>query len=221
MGVSVAGTPLFTTGQTTRQLAIAPAPTPVSQVLVLSASGGTVADQTARKNSFSQLLGMDLSRTLVKTASETTTQALTASAALSTDPVVGTFPNSSLGNQLKQVTKLIKLKDVLVMKRQIFFCSMGGYDTHTNQTSGTFGGNQGNNFTQLSQAMKAFYDEMAAQGTNDQVTTFTQSDFGRTLQPSGSGAAVGSDHAWGNHSFIMGGSVVGRAFYGGVSWRFK
>ena len=130
------------------------------------------------------------------------------------DPVVGTFPNSSLGNQLKQVAKLIKLKDVLGMKRQIFFCSMGGYDTHTNQTSGTFGGNQGNNFTQLSQAMKAFYDEMVAQGTNDQVTTFTQSDFGRTLQPSGSGAAVGSDHAWGNHSFIMGGSVVGRAFYG-------
>jgi uncharacterized protein (DUF1501 family) len=215
MAVSVAGTSLFTTGQTTRPLAIAPAPTPVSQVLVLNASGGTGADQSARKSTHSQLLQMDLGLSLVKTSSETTSAALVASAALSTDPSVGTFPNSSLGNQLKQVAKLVKLKDVLGMKRQIFFCSMGGYDTHTNQTSSTFGGNQGNNFTQLSQAMRAFYDEMVAQGTNDMVTTFTQSDFGRTLQPSGTGAAaVGSDHAWGNHAFIMGGGVLGRAFYG-------
>jgi uncharacterized protein (DUF1501 family) len=214
MGVSVAGTSLFATGQATRQLAIAPAPTQLNQVLVLSANGGTAADQTARKTSFSQLIGMDLGVQLVKTASETTSQALLTSAALSTDPAVGAFPTTSLGNQLKQVAKLIKLKDTLGMKRQIFFCSMGGYDTHTNQTSAAFGGNQGNNFTQLSQAMRAFYDEMVVQGTSDQVTTFTQSDFGRTLQPSGSGAAVGSDHAWGNHSFIMGGSVVGRALYG-------
>jgi uncharacterized protein (DUF1501 family) len=215
MGVSVAGTSLFITGQSTRQLAIASSPTPLSQVLVLNANGGSGADQTARRSTFSGLLGMDLGALLVKTASETTGQALVASAALSTDPVVGTFPNTSLGNQLKQVAKLIKLKDALGMKRQIFFCSMGGYDTHTNQTSAALAGNQGNNFTQLSQAMRAFYDEMVAQGVNDQVTTFTQSDFGRTLQPSGSGAAtVGSDHAWGNHSLIMGGSVLGRAFYG-------
>lgn len=214
MGVSVAGTSLFTTGQSTRQLAIAPAPTPVSQVLVLNSSGGTASDKTARQGSYSQLLTMDLSKLLIKTASETTSQALLTSAALSTDPVVGPFPNTSLGNQLKQVAKLIKLKDTLGMKRQIFFCSMGGYDTHTNQTSATFGGNQGNNFVQLSQAMRAFYDEMVAQGVSDEVTTFTQSDFGRTLQPSGTGTAVGSDHAWGSHSFVMGGSVVGRAFYG-------
>jgi uncharacterized protein (DUF1501 family) len=214
MGVSVAGTSLYITGQSTRQLAIAPAPTALSQVLVLNANGGTGVDQTARKSAHSSLLGMDLSQLLIKTASETTGQALITSAALGTDPTVGTFPSTSLGNQLKQVAKLIKLKDSLGMKRQIFFCSMGGYDTHTNQTSATFGGNQGNNFTQLSQAMRAFYDEMVAQGNSEKVTTFTQSDFGRTLQPSGTGTAVGSDHAWGNHSFIMGGSVLGRAFYG-------
>ncbi len=214
MGVSVAGTSLYITGQNTRQLAIAPAPTALSQVLVLNANGGTGPDQVARKSAHSQLLGIDLSQLLIKTASETTSQALTTSAALSTDPTVGTFPTTSLGNQLTQVAKLIKLKDALGMKRQIFFCSMGGYDTHTNQTSATFGGNQGNNFTQLSQAMRAFYDEMVAQGVSNNVTTFTQSDFGRTLQPSGTGTAVGSDHAWGSHSFIMGGSVLGRAFYG-------
>jgi len=63
--------------------------------------------------------------------------------------------------------------------------------------------------------MRAFYDEMVAQTISDKVTQFTLSDFGRTLQPSGSGATtVGSDHAWGGHAFIMGGSVNGGTFYG-------
>jgi uncharacterized protein (DUF1501 family) len=137
-----------------------------------------------------------------------------------------TFPATSLGNQLKQIAKLIKIKDALgiTMKRQIFFCSIGGYDTHTNETGtdpanpggqGTQSGTQGGLLAQLSQAMKAFYDEMVAQGMSNSVTTFTLSDFGRTLQPSGSGAgSVGTDHAWGSHAFIMGGGVLGGAFYG-------
>jgi uncharacterized protein (DUF1501 family) len=63
--------------------------------------------------------------------------------------------------------------------------------------------------------MKAFYDETVALGIPEKVTTFTLSDFGRTFQPAGTGAAaVGSDHAWGNHQFIMGGAVKGGDFYG-------
>jgi len=108
--------------------------------------------------------------------------------------------------------------------RQVFFCSLGGFDTHTNETGsdptnpgggGAQSGGQGGLLTQLSQAMRAFYDEMGFQGQSNNVTQFTLSDFGRTLQPSGSGAqSVGSDHAWGSHSFIMGGAVVGGMFYG-------
>lgn len=75
---------------------------------------------------------------------------------------------------------------------------------------------QVNLFTQYSQAMRAFYDEMAVQGVSNDVTTFTLSDFGRTLNPAGSGATVGSDHAWGNHMFVMGGSVQGGDFYGSL-----
>jgi len=67
---------------------------------------------------------------------------------------------------------------------------------------------------QVGDAIKAFYDEMVAQGVSDKVTTFTHSDFGRTLQPAGSGAAVGSDHAWGSHHFIVGGSVSGGRLFG-------
>src|SRR5204862_8219802 len=64
---------------------------------------------------------------------------------------------------------------------------------------------------------RAICDEMVAQGMSNNVTTFTLSDLGRTLQPSGSGAgSVGTDHAWGSHAFIMGGAVLGGMFYGSL-----
>jgi uncharacterized protein (DUF1501 family) len=228
MAISTAGTSIFATGRATTALSVNAAPAALNTLFDLTITGGTAADQTARRAAFSQLLGMDLNQYLVKAASGTTSQAISVDQALATDPVVGApgfaFPNTSLGNQLKQIAKIIKLKDTLGMKRQVFFCSLGGFDTHSNQTGtnptspaggGTNSGNQGGLLTQLSQAMRAFYEEMAAQGVQNNVTTFTLSDFGRTLQPSGSGATtVGSDHAWGSHALIMGGSVKGTDFYG-------
>ena len=96
------------------------------------------------------------------------------------------------------------------MKRQIFFTQLGGFDTHSAQLNG-----QVNLLTQLSQAINAFYSATVELGIQNKVTLFTMSDFGRTLQPAGSGAAaVGSDHAWGNHQLIVGGSVLGRTLYG-------
>ena len=62
--------------------------------------------------------------------------------------------------------------------------------------------------------MRAFYDEMVAQGLSDKVTQFTLSDFGRTLNPSGTGSGVGSDHGWANLHFVVGGGVTGSDFYG-------
>jgi uncharacterized protein (DUF1501 family) len=235
MNISLAGTSLFCTGINSRQLAIAAAPTTLANLLVLSWSGPAAGNPNTGGSSYRTLLGMDNDSFLIKGASDTTTQALTADTALNqpdppipTPPNMTAFPNTSLGNQLKQIAKLIKIKDAagITMKRQIFFCSLGGYDTHTNETGsdptnpgGGAGqsGTQGGLLTQLSQAMRAFYDEMVAQGLSNNVTTFTLSDFGRTLQPSGSGAGtVGTDHAWGSHAFIMGGSVLGGTFYGSV-----
>ena len=233
MNVSLAGTSLFATGINSRQLAIAPAPTTLANLLVLNWGGPTSANPNTGGSSYRTLLGFDQGVTLIKASTDTTNQALTADAALNqTEPVIPSpgnptaFPATSLGNQLKQIAKLIKIKDAagITMKRQIFFCSAGGYDTHTNETGSdpanpgggaAQSGGQGGLLTQLSQAMRAFYDEMVAQGLSNSVTTFTLSDFGRTLQASGSGAgSVGSDHAWGGHAFIMGGSVLGGAFYG-------
>ncbi|HEX3227434.1 MAG TPA: DUF1501 domain-containing protein, partial [Pyrinomonadaceae bacterium] len=184
--------------------------------------GPASANPFTAGSSFRQLLGFDTSKALIKGASDTTNQALSADQILNQpDPVItAVFPTTGIGNQLKQVAKLIKIKDTLGMKRQIFFCSIGGFDTHTNETSAdptvpNGSGAQGNLLTQFSQAARAFYDEMGAQGNSNSVTLFTISDFGRTFQPSGSGATtVGSDHAWGSHAFIMGGAVLGGTFYG-------
>lgn len=220
MSVSVSGTNLFETGISSRQLAIGTGQ--LQTVLNLNWSGSASANPFTANSSFRQLLGFDNSALLIKTASDTTSQALSADQTLNQpDPVLtATFPGTSIGNQLKQVAKLIKIKDTLGMKRQIFFCSIGGFDTHTNETSTdptvpNGAGGQGNLLTQFSQAARSFYDEMGFQGNSNSVTLFTISDFGRTFQASGSGsAAVGTDHAWGSHAFIMGGAVLGGRLYG-------
>jgi uncharacterized protein (DUF1501 family) len=212
MVTSIAGSNIFNFGLNTRPLAIASATTPLNQVLVLSGFGGG-ADEVARRNSMTFLRTIDRQNTLVQTTSDSTQQALDISAAFSTDPTLTTvFPNTNLGNQLKQVAKVMKLNQTaaaLGLERQIFFCSLGGFDTHQNQPT-----DQGNLFTQLSAAMKAFYDATVELAIESRVTTFTVSDFGRTLEPSGSGTAIGTDHAWGNHMFVMGGAVRGGDFYG-------
>lgn len=215
MIVSVAGTNLFATGTATRQLAISPAPTLLSQVLVLN-SYSFLPSTDARSRAFDQIRALDNEHNLIKASSDVTNQALVTSLALSNSAsfeVTTVFPNSTLGNQLKQVARLIKANQAqpaLGLKRQIFFCSLGGFDNHSGQIGG-----QGALLQQVSQALKAFYDETVVQGIASQVTTFTLSDFGRTFQPAGSGAAaVGSDHAWGNHALIIGGAVRGGDFYG-------
>jgi uncharacterized protein (DUF1501 family) len=212
MVISVAGTSIFATGATTRPLAIASAPTALNQVLVLN-NYAFLPSTDARSRAYDQIRALEDGR-LVKASNDTTAQALLASAALSQEQTpTTTFPNTTLGNQLKQVAKVIKAninQPSLGLKRQIFFCQLGGFDHHSGQING-----QQNLLSQVSQAMKAFFDETVALGISDQVTTFTLSDFGRTFQPAGSGAAaVGSDHAWGSHQFILGGAVRGGDFYG-------
>ena len=228
MAISTAGSNLFAIGKQTNSLSVSPAPTGLNALFDLNMSGGNSADQTTRRATFNQLLGINLSQNLVKAASTTTSQSISVDASLNTDPTVGAvgfpFLNTGIGNQLKQIAKFIKLRDTLGMKRQIFFCTVGSFDTHTNQTGsnptmplsgGANSGTQGLLLAQLSQAMRSFYEEMAAQGIQNNVTAFTLSDFSRTLQPSGSGVTtVGSDHAWASHALIMGGAVKGGDFYG-------
>jgi uncharacterized protein (DUF1501 family) len=115
------------------------------------------------------------------------------------------FPDTDLGNQLQMVARLIGVRGALGMNRQIFFVSTGNYDTHTDQIE-----DQGYNLQELSQALKAFYDATAQIGVAGDVTTFTASDFGRSLAVNSSG----TDHGWGGHHFVVGGGVRGGRFYG-------
>jgi uncharacterized protein (DUF1501 family) len=147
---------------------------------------------------------------VVAAASHVTDQAMAANAALQTfQEVTVTFPNTNIGLQLKQVARLIKKRTDLSVNRQVFFVQLGGFDTHNGQIA-----QQNTLFIQLSQAMRAFYEEMVAQGLGTKVTQFTMADFSRTFNPASSGAIVGSDHAWANHHFVVGGGITASDFYG-------
>jgi len=215
--VSINGVNLYLTGVDTRQLAVADSNTQLKDVLVLSdAPGASTAEKASRLAAFNQIRTFDNGFKLVKASSDIRSSAIATDNALSSvNPILATaFPNTSLGRQLKQVALLMKAcTDVnagINMKRQIFFTQIGGFDTHSQQLTG-----QGNLMTQLSQAINAFFMATTELGLQDKVTLFTMSDFSRTLQPSGTGAAdVGSDHAWGNNHLILGGSVLGNTLYG-------
>ncbi len=212
--VSIAGLNLFLTGTDTRQLAVADSNTTLANVLQLIMTG-TTSEQASRRASFDELRNYDNNFKLVKTASDTRSSAIQTDAALSSvsPTLVTTFPNTSLARQLKQIALLIKActdpAAGINMKRQIFFAQIGGFDNHSTQITG-----QAGLLTQVSQAMNAFYNATVELGLQNNVTAFTLSDFGRTLQPAGTGAQAGSDHAWGNHHFVMGGSVLGNRIYG-------
>ena len=209
MITSISGAQLFTSGQSTLPLTIADSNTLLSNVL--NPQGFTTNNGPARKTSFDQLRSYDLDKDIIKAASEVTTEAMLANSALQANPTLTTtFPtNTSIGRQLMQVARMISKRNELGVTRQIFFVQLGSFDTHTNQLTG-----QGTLMGQLGQAMRAFYDEMTAQGLSDKVTQFTMSDFNRTMNPAGSGASVGSDHAWGGHCLVLGGGLVGADFYG-------
>lgn len=126
-------------------------------------------------------------------------------------PATIIFPNTSLGNQLKMVARTIAARAALgatpgtEVKRQIFFVTTGGWDHHADLVTG-----QASMLPPISAALKAFYDATVTLGVANNVTTYTFSDFARTLQSNG----VGSDHAWGGNQMVMGGAVSGGHVYG-------
>ena len=211
MITSIAGAQLFTSGQTTLPLAIANAGTSLANVLNPAGYNATAPSQ-ARLAAFNALRSQDLSSEIVAAASNVTNSAMQANAVFQvSQEVTVPFPNTSIGQQLKQVARVIKKRTDLSVNRQIFYCQIGGFDTHNGQLI-----NQNNLLIQLSQAMRAFYEEMVVQGIGDKVTQFTMADFNRTMNPAGTGATVGSDHAWGNHMFVIGGGITAADFYGGL-----
>ncbi|MFN9031594.1 MAG: DUF1501 domain-containing protein [Betaproteobacteria bacterium] len=140
-----------------------------------------------------------------------TTRSISATADLSTAltgaPAITTvFPTGNpLADQLRMLARTIAVRQTLGMKRQVFFVSQGGYDTHDFQLR-----DRPTLHTALASALAAFYQATVELGVADKVTTFTASDFGRTLTSNGDG----SDHGWGAHHVVRGGAVRGGGIYG-------
>tara|TARA_B100001250_G_scaffold328122_1_gene292523 strand:- start:953 stop:2290 length:1338 start_codon:yes stop_codon:yes gene_type:complete len=128
------------------------------------------------------------------------------STALNNAPTLSTnFPDSGLGKQLKTVAKLIGSRNDLGMSRQIFFVATGGFDSHSNQLT-----SQPALLSNVSDCISSFYNATVELGVSNSVTSFTQSDFGRTLSSNGNG----TDHAWGSVQVISGGAIDGRKIFG-------
>ena len=205
---SLDGAVLFTSGASASPLSI-----PATGSFALSGYNASTA-ASARMNAVRQLLAQASGNALVDGASDIGAQALDLSATVSpilanaNSTIAPLFTNlkTSTANQLYQVAKLIEARAATGAARQIFFVQLGSFDTHGDQLN-----RQQNLFEELSPALKAFYDATVALGIASQVTTFTLSDFGRTLQPASGG---GTDHAWGSHHFIIGGAVQGGKIYG-------
>lgn len=110
-----------------------------------------------------------------------------------------------LADQLRSVARMIQVRGALGTKRQVFFVSLGGFDTHDNLND-----TQPDLLLRVDASINAFRQAMIELGVDNQVTLFTASDFGRTLTSNGDG----SDHGWGSHHFVAGGAVNGKNIYG-------
>ena len=168
-------------------------------------------NNVARNQGAQQLLSFDNGLKLVQAANNIVTRGVSNASllngAIASAPALQTaFPATSLGSQLKMVAKIISARGQLGLSRQIFFCTLGGFDTHSTQVA-----TQDALLGQLSPAMNAFYLATQELGADQMVTTFTNSEFGRTLMANSNG---GTDHAWGSHHFIVGGAVQGGDLYG-------
>lgn len=205
--INATGNAVFLTGKTAIQYAVG-----TGGPIALLNNASTVFGSTTAASTLRTLMSASQTNVLQnehakisKRALDTYTQVNTAlgSAPTANFPLFPT-PNS-LADQLKIVARLISVSSQLGARRQVFFVSLGGWDMHDALVA--------NHPTQtglLANAMRAFYDTTVAMGVADKVTTFTASDFGRTLVSN----SDGSDHGWGSMHFVMGDAVRGQRFYG-------
>jgi len=206
MITSVAGDTLFCNGSASTPVSVSPGNLGGAQC-----SEGTT-ECGAQLATAQALLSFSSGLTLVQADNSITTNAysyaktLTAATA-SVTPLKTVFPTgNALAAQLQQIAQIIQVRAALGVSRQIFFCGVGNFDTHSNQLT-----LQNALLASISPALAAFYAATVEMGVQNSVTAFTMSDFSRTFQPNSN---TGSDHAWGSHHIVMGGAVKGGQMYG-------
>ena len=205
MITSVAGDTLFCNGSATTPVAVAP-----GNLGGASCSEGS--ECTARLNAAQALLTFNSGLSLVTADDAISSNAYSyaktlADATQSVTPLEAVFPPmNGLSAQLQQVAQIIQVRAALGVKRQIFFCGIGNFDTHATQLT-----LQATLLQGIGDAVAAFYKATREMNVANSVTTFTMSDFSRTMQPNSNS---GSDHGWGSHHFVVGGGVKGGQLYG-------
>jgi uncharacterized protein (DUF1501 family) len=205
MITSVAGDTVFCNGTATSPVSISP-----GNVGAASCSEGS--ECSARQASAQALLTLDSGVSLVQADDTIATNAYAyaktlANAVQSITPLQTVFPaNNGLAAQLQQIAQIIQVRAALGVQRQIFFASLGNFDTHADQLT-----LQSTLLAEISPALAAFYNATVELNVASEVTTFTMSDFSRTFQPNSN---HGSDHAWGSHHIVIGGAVKGGQIYG-------
>jgi uncharacterized protein (DUF1501 family) len=215
--ISTAGIALFLAGQASFQLNVTPAgPIPISGLAqpLFGSQAGTAALNsilTAEEtNLFAKEYGVVVNRSIQA-------QALLASSMLAAgpggvanppqflDPITNMLTDNPLAASLQTVARIIGGRASLGVNRQIFYVQLGSFDTHDGQAM-----QHARLLTQLGQALEYFDGLMTQAGLGNNVTTFTSSDFGRTLTSN----SDGTDHGWGSHHFVVGGAVKGQDMYG-------
>ena len=205
--VNAAGNAVYLTGKTAIQYSVS-----TSGPIALLSNSASLFGSTTGMSTLRSLMAGSNTNVLAnehgkvsKRALDTYTQVTNALAGAP----VGNFTlfpaNNALADQLKIVARMISVSQELGAKRQVFFVSLGGFDMHDFLVR-----DHPTQTALLANAMRAFYDTTTALGIANQVTTFTASDFGRTLQSNDDG----SDHGWGSMHFVMGGAVNGQKIYG-------
>ena len=215
--ISTAGVALFLSGQTSFQLNVTSAgPVPISGL------ASPLFGQTAGTNALASILSAEEANLFAKEYEVVIGRSTAAQAVLSTsmlpageggvanpaqylDPVLNMLTDNTLAISLQTVARIIGGRSGLGVSRQIFYVQLGGFDMHDNQAP-----QHARLLTQLGEAMEYFDGLMTAAGLGNQVTTFTTSDFGRTLTAN----SDGTDHGWGSHHIVVGGAVQGQNMYG-------
>jgi len=204
MSISLAGQNSFQVGNVVSQYAVSPS----GAVTLNGTTGGAI--NPIRYSTQLDLLNQQEANLFQAAFSNLTSSAISDATLLNSvlanaATLTTTFPTTSLGSQLQMIARLISAAPALGLNRQIFFASLGGFDTHTVELA-----TQAPLLVQVSQALSAFYNATVELGVAGQVTAFTASDFSRTYNTNGNGA----DHGWGSHHLIMGGAVAGGDIYG-------
>lgn len=202
---SAAGSNLFCDGVTTSAAAIDSG----GAAAIAGANDNPLdnARMTALRQVLADASGPQLQNAYAAKISAALTQATSVSAVFNA-PLQRVFPASEIGQQLYRVAQMIAARAMLGLSRQVFYVELGGFDTHANQSA-----TLQDLFGQLSKALAAFNGALVDLGVDQNVVTFTHSEFSRTFKPAGDNGN-GSDHAWGGHSLILGGPVRGGDLYG-------